>query len=59
MAAVVFLEGGVKLRFAKIGPERGRHHQFGVGNLPQEKIAHAHFAAGADEHIRVGPLARV
>src|SRR5437588_869662 len=55
----IFFQGGEELRLAKIGPESLRDHQFGVGNLPKEKIAQTHFAAGADEHVRVRPFARV
>jgi len=38
-------QGGEKLRFPEIRPERLGDHQFGVRNLPQQKIAEAHFAA--------------
>ena len=50
----VFLQRGEKLRLAEIRPERRRDDQFGVGNLPEQKIADAHLAAGADEQVGVG-----
>ena len=49
MAAIVFLERGEELRFAKIGPQSLRDDEFGVGNLPEEKVADTHFTTGADE----------
>src|SRR5262245_21981140 len=39
---------------AEIGPQRVGHPDLGVGDLPQQEIADAHFAAGADEQIRIG-----
>src|ERR1017187_270688 len=59
MPAMIFFQRGEKLLLAKIRPERGGNDHFSVGNLPQKKIAHAHFAAGADEQIRIGHVARV
>src|SRR6185503_12495838 len=56
VAAGVFLEGSEEFRFAELGPERGGDDQLGVGNLPEQEIAHAHFAAGADEQVRVGEV---
>ena len=44
----VFLQSGVELRFAKIRPEGLSDDEFGVGDLPKQKIAHAHLAACAD-----------
>lgn len=54
----VVFERFVELRLAEIRPERGRDDQFGVGNLPQQKITDPHLAARADQHIRVGNIAR-
>jgi hypothetical protein len=48
VALGVFLQRGVELRLAEIRPERGRDDEFGVGNLPEQEVAHAHLAAGAD-----------
>jgi hypothetical protein len=44
---------------AKIGPQCRRDIDFRVGELPQEKIAEAHFAAGADKQIGVGIIAGI
>src|SRR5689334_2011719 len=56
MAEIVFFEGGEELGFAKIRPESLSDDEFGVGNLPEEKVADAHFTAGADEQIRIGDV---
>ena len=48
-----------RIGFAEIRPERLCNHQFRVGNLPKQKVAHAHFAAGADQQVRVGNIPRV
>src|SRR5271170_5451902 len=39
----------IKLRGCEIGPQRFGHINLGVCNLPEQKIADAHFAAGADQ----------
>jgi hypothetical protein len=36
------------------GPHAGREDQFGVGAFPQQEVAEALFAAGADEQVYVG-----
>ena len=59
VAAGVFLDGLAQMRFAEIGPERGRDDKFGVGDLPEEEVAQAHFATGANEQIGVGQVAGV
>src|SRR5215475_14026734 len=59
VATVVFLERGEELWFAKIGPESLRHDEFGVRNLPKEKVTDPHFAAGADEQIGIGNVVGV
>ena len=59
MSSRVFFESGVELGFAEIGPEGGGDDEFGVGDLPEEKIADAHFAAGADEQIGIGNVSGV
>src|SRR5882672_622659 len=48
----IFFERFEELRFAKVGPERRGHHQFGVGNLPGHEITDAHWAARANQQIR-------
>src|SRR6187200_576303 len=50
----VFLQRVEQLPFAEIRPEGRSDDQFGVGNLPEEEVAHPHFAARADEQIGVG-----
>src|SRR6266404_3215137 len=50
---IIFLERGVKLRLAKIRPERRRDEQLGVRNLPEQEIADAHLAAGAYQQVRI------
>jgi hypothetical protein len=53
--ALLKIEQGLqKLGAREIRPEGFGHINLGVGNLPEEKIAHAHFAAGADEQVRIG-----
>ena len=59
MAPRVFLERLVQLRLAEVRPERGRHDELGVGDLPEEEVAHAHLAAGPDEEVGVGVLVGV
>ncbi len=43
-----------KARPRKIGPERFGYVHFGIRDLPKEEVAHAHFAAGANQKIGVG-----
>src|ERR1700734_3127985 len=39
---------------AEVRPQRFRDENLGVGNLPEEKIADAHFAAGANQQVGIG-----
>src|SRR5437667_10336044 len=55
----VLFERFKKLRLAEIRPERLCHHEFSIGNLPEQEIADAQLAAGADEQIRVGHVLRI
>ena len=62
VAAFAFLEveeGFEEAGALEIGPESFRDKNFGVGDLPEEKIADAHFAAGADEKIGIGQVGGV
>src|SRR5580704_14260361 len=43
----------------EIGPKDFSDEDFGVGNLPEEKIADPHFAAGTNEEIGVGQIGGV
>src|SRR5271156_6488095 len=59
LALLEFDEGIEQAGAAEIGPERFCHENFGVGNLPEQEIADAHLAAGADEQVRVRQAAGV
>jgi hypothetical protein len=39
--------------------ERLGNIQLGVGDLPEQEIADAHLAGGADEQVRIGQAGRV
>src|SRR5271168_2281696 len=43
----------------EVGPERRGDVDFGIGELPEEEVAQAHFTAGADEEVGVGIVAGV
>ena len=49
-----FIDGLCKVARCEVGPGHGREVEFGVGAFPQEEIAEALFAAGANEEIDVG-----
>src|SRR5437667_698558 len=55
----VFLQRLNELWFAKIGPKRRCHDEFGVGTLPEQKVADPHFAAGANHQVRIGVMTGV
>ncbi len=59
MPTGVFFQCGEELRFAEIWPQRLGDNQFGVRNLPEQEIADAHFAAGANEQVWIGVVRRV
>src|SRR6201997_5329524 len=62
VAAFAFLivdEGFEEAGAIEIGPESFGDEDFGVGNLPEEEIADAHFAGGSDEEIGVGEIGGV
>src|SRR5262245_17918240 len=44
---------------AEVGPERVGHIDLRVRNLPEQVVAHAHLATGADEEIRIRLTGRV
>src|SRR3954463_7226659 len=44
---------------AEVGPQRFGHVDFRVRDLPQQVIADTHFAAGADQEVRIGLACRV
>ena len=41
-------------RAGEIGPESFGDVDFGVGDLPEQEIADAHFAAGANQQVGIG-----
>src|SRR5579871_6414748 len=49
LARRVVLQGPVKCRAIEIGPALFRDPEFGVGDLPEEKIADAHLAGRPDQ----------
>ena len=54
MASSIFLHGGQEIFLGEFGPRFWRDDDFGVAELPEEKVGEAHFAGGADEKIGVG-----
>src|SRR6185437_3776556 len=50
-AGIVF-DGLAQASLVEIGPQGVGKVQFGVGNLPQQEVADATFAAGTDEQVR-------
>jgi len=56
-SGVPLLEVGdreTKLARPEVRPERRRHPQLGVGDLPQEEIGQTQLPARADQQVRVG-----
>ena len=58
MSLGVFLQRFEELRLTEVRPERRCDDKFSIGNLPEQKIAHAHLAARADQQVRVGNVPR-
>ena len=59
VAAFAFLEveeGFEETGAVEVGPEGFGDEDFGVGDLPEEEIADAHFAAGANQEIGIGKI---
>src|ERR1700686_346412 len=57
VAAFAFLKFHERFEQAgavEVGPQCFADVHFGVGNLPQQEIAYAHFPAGANEQIWIG-----
>src|SRR5688500_11132532 len=53
--ALLIREHGVEqVTPPEVGPQRVGDVDLGVGNLPQQVVAHAHFTARADHQVRVG-----
>src|SRR5471032_1790113 len=54
VAAVVLPDRKFQIVPGEVGPEPVEEDQFGIGALPEQKIADPLFAAGADQQIRIG-----
>src|SRR5439155_623321 len=52
-------EGTVEVTGPEVRPQRGRDPELRIRDLPEQKVRHAHLAAGADEKIGIGDVARV
>src|SRR5262249_43928606 len=52
-ASAELSDGLLEVLLAEVGPQRVDEHQFGVGALPQQEIADALLAAGADQEIGI------
>src|SRR5579871_6111073 len=48
----------VQIFFSEVGPKLGRDVKFCIGDLPEQKIANAHFSAGADQQFWIRYAAR-
>src|SRR5579862_3111720 len=58
-ALLVIDQRGVEFRAGEVRPKSFGDVNFGVGDLPEKEIAHPHFAAGADQKIRIGQTRRI
>src|SRR5690349_5465996 len=54
IASMILADGKFQILPGEVGPETIEEDELGVGALPEQKIADAFFAAGADQKIRVG-----
>src|SRR5918997_2253862 len=50
------LEGQHELLGGKVGPERIRHVELGVGYLPEQEVGDAQLSAGPDHEVHLGDL---
>src|SRR5262245_55367721 len=53
-AALEVGERAIEIERPEIRPQRQRHPELGVGDLPQEEVRHAHLPAGADQEVGIG-----
>src|SRR3972149_1668332 len=53
LAPVVGRECGFERGAVEVRPQRIGEMQLGIGKLPEQKVAHALLAAGADEQVRI------
>src|SRR5579859_4320480 len=54
VALLEFEEGFEQARTVEVRPQGVGHKNFRVGDLPEQEVADAHFAAGANEQIGIG-----
>src|SRR5262249_50954685 len=54
VAAVIFADGIFEIALGEIRPQAIEKDQLGIGQLPEQEIADALFAAGADNEIGIG-----
>src|SRR5689334_1014969 len=54
LAAAELGDGALEVLLAEVGPQRVDEHQLGVGTLPEQEIADALLAAGADQQVGIG-----
>jgi hypothetical protein len=47
-------DGLEQVRLGKVRPKGFRHPEFRVGDLPEEEVAQAQFAARANKQVRIG-----
>ena len=58
-ALLIFGDAFEQVHAIEVGPEGGYDVDLSVGELPQEKVAEAHFATSADYEIGIGQVAGV
>src|SRR5919199_4875358 len=59
VAALVVGDGAIEVGRPEVGPERRRHPELGVGDLPQQEVRDPHLAAGADQQVGIRHAVRV
>src|SRR5919109_567547 len=59
VAALVIGDGAIEVGGTEVGPERRRHPELGIGDLPQEEVGNTHLAAGANQQIGIRHAVRV
>ena len=53
LAVLVLFKGEGQLIFSKIGPKGGCEIPFGISPLPDQEVAAAQLAGGADDQVRI------
>ena len=59
VALLVLDDGPQQVRSAEVGPQRRRHPELAVRDLPQQEVADSQLAARADEQVGIGNVGRV